>query len=456
MPALSPTFLHPLRALAATAVLAMRAAVRSRVVVALLILLAAGVVGIPRLVTGDGTPGSTLQVQLQYTLGYAAFVLGLATLWASCAAFGAEIDSRRFDLTATKPVHPLFLWLGHWTGILLLDAALLLAATVGVRLQLGLAPESAAVLSSRIVARPLLPDPRLEARETLERLRRENRLPPELPAAAVFRQLVLACEGRHTVLQPGEHASWRFRLERPIPSDGRLWLRVRFETGADMLSDVRGVFRMRRAGETAWRDLATVNELVRNELEIPVTNAALAGAADLELDFGYAAPPSAAAVLLQPRRTLAVLAPHGTFTGNLGRVWLSHLAVLAALAALGLTLGACFSFPVAAFVASAAWAVVLVTADNLQAGFVTDLELLVTHAGWIDRAARQVTLGVTSVMSPLLNTAPLAHAVAGERVPAAELRRVVLSGVLLYPAACAALGVFVLRRRELARQSAGN
>lgn len=452
-------FLHALRALGATALLSVRAAVRSRVVAALIVLLAAGVIGIPHLVAGDGSPGSELQVRLRYTLAFAVGILGLATLWASCAAFGAEIDSRRFELTAVKPAHPPTIWLGRWLGILLLDALLLLAVACVVRLQLGAAgghgpADTASRLVSRAVARPLLPAPEDEARRMFEELRRTDRLPREMSATSVYRQLVLENRNRYTVLHPGERANWKFHLLQPVAADGRLWIRLRFDTGADSLAGAGGVCRLRRPGETAWAAETTVQDLVSTEREIPVSAVALAGADELELEFTYQAAAEAAPLLIQPRRFLAVLTPQGSFTGNLVRVMLAHLAVLAALAALGLTLGACFSFPVAAFTATALLLVVIVTAGNPE----TDLQEALELGGPLsrmDRVSLAVSHGVDAATRPLLQPEPLSQAVAGERVPAAELARVLLWGFGLYPLALALVADRVLRRRELARQSAG-
>lgn len=454
--------LHALRAIAAVAGLSVRAAVRSRVVAVLLVVLAAGVIGIPHLVTGDGTPASEMQVRLRYTLTFAVGLLGLATLWASCAAFGAEIDSRRMELTVVKPVYPHTLWLGRWLGILLLDAVLLLGVVAGVRVQLGQnfahpagPADFASLLVSRVTARPLLPAPEDEARRRFDELQRANRLPQDLSPAAVFRQLVLECRNRYTLLHPGEHASWKFILPQPVAADGRLWIRMRFDTEAESLADVRGVCRLRRSGETAWATEVPVNDLVRNELELAVTAPPLAGAGALEMEFAYQAAPGTAALLIQPRRALAILTPRGTFTGNLLRVMLAQLAILAALAALGLTLGACFSFPVAAFAATACLLVVLVATGNASDDLLQDTIAAGGRPGLMDRVSFAVVRGIDAATRPLLQPEPLSQAVAGERVPGSELGRMLCWGGLAYPLLLALVAGRVLRRREMARQGAG-
>ena len=456
----TPALLSQLRALCAIAGLSIRAAVRSRMVVVLLVLLAAGVIGIPHLVTGDGTVASELQVRLRYTLVFGVSILGLATLWSACAAFGVEIDSRRMELTAVKPVQPLTLWLGRWLGLLLLDALLLLGVMAGVRVQLGpnrsVAGGSSdpSLLISRVVARPVLPAPEEEAQQKFAELQATRRLPADVAPASVFRQLVQESRNRYTVLHPGEPVRWQFRLLQPVPADGKLWVRMRFDTDATSLADVRGLCRLRRTGGAAWAAEVAINELAHNELELPVLAPSLAGTREFELEFLYQAPPQSAALLIQPRQALAVLTPCGTFTGNLGRVLLAQLAILAALAALGLTLGACFSFPVAAFTATAFLLAVLVntgrTAETLQEAFPAT-----TRPSLMERLSFAITRGVDHVTQPLLQPEPLSQAVAGERVPDAELWRMLGWGALAYPLILALLADRMLRRRELAKQSAG-
>lgn len=447
--------LPALRAIAAVALLSLRAAVRSRVVLVLLLILAAGVAGLPRLVTGDGTPASDLHIRLRYTLAFGTAILGLATLWSSCAAFAAEIDSRRIELTVVKPARPLTLWLGRWVGLLLLNAVLLAVVVAGVRWQLtGQRADGTrrdAALLCRTVARPVLPSPEAEARRIFAQLQQAGRLQPGVSAAAALRQLTREARNRYTVIQPGESVSWTFHLDCPVAPAGRLWLRLRFDTANDSMADVRGVCRLRRPEATAWDAAIPINDLVLNELELPVLAPHLAGARDLELAFAYQAPPQAAALLIQPRRSVAVLEPAGSFSLNLGRVWLAHLVLLAALAALGLTLGACFSFPVAAFIASALLIVVLASTGEVQADDASAPDETSDTHTLMTEASKAIVTSVDRITAPLLEPEPLAQAAAGEAVPAAELMRLVAWGGGVYPLALALLAACALRRRELVR-----
>ena len=64
----------------AIAGIAVRNAVRSRIVVILLAALLLAVVGIPLTIKGDGTVEGHIQILLRYSLGAATLLLSIATL----------------------------------------------------------------------------------------------------------------------------------------------------------------------------------------------------------------------------------------------------------------------------------------------------------------------------------------------------------------------------------------
>ena len=61
--------------------LALRAALRTKTVLALLALLIACTIGLPLLIKGDGTPQGELQILLSYTLSFSFGLLALAFLF---------------------------------------------------------------------------------------------------------------------------------------------------------------------------------------------------------------------------------------------------------------------------------------------------------------------------------------------------------------------------------------
>ena len=113
----------------------LRLAVRSKLVLTLLALLLAAIVAVPLQVKGDGTLKGEVQVLLTYSLGLAWVLLSMATLWAGCAAISAEIRGKQAHVLLSLPVHRWQVWLGKWLGLTVLNALLLAAA--GLLLRLG-------------------------------------------------------------------------------------------------------------------------------------------------------------------------------------------------------------------------------------------------------------------------------------------------------------------------------
>ncbi len=443
-----------IRRVLAIAALTVRTAVRSRLVAALLALLGLIAIGLPLLVTGDGTPDGELRLSLSYALGGAVGVLGLATLWTTCGAVALEIANRRLQLTWTRPVRGLELWFGKWIGIVLLDALLLVVVASVTRVALAWrATDTSSGAPIQLLSRsrhpPQLPSLRAEAEALLAR----NPPPPGLSRHAALQQLQQRLPERYVALAPGGELRWTFRLDRPLAPDTPLWIKLRFETDETTRMRVRGACRLTnpQGASVAFE----IDDFTVNELELPVPAAALAGSRDLTLHFRHVGEADTGSLLIQPRRGLALLEPCGTFTGNLARGLLVQLALLALLAALGLTLGTLFSFPVAAFCATGLLLATLVSTFAMHDALLEpDEPPGAGHeagATLRTRVSRAVVTGLTAAAQPILAPRPLAHLAAGERVPGSEIAHAVWWNLVCGPLVLACVGAGVLSRRELAR-----
>jgi len=109
----------------AIAQLSIRNAVRSKIVISLLVLLLASVVLLPLTIKGDGTLAGFIQILLSYTLGLASFILALTTLWAGSAAVASEINDKTIQMAAVKPVSRWQIWMDKWLGLNFMNAVLL-------------------------------------------------------------------------------------------------------------------------------------------------------------------------------------------------------------------------------------------------------------------------------------------------------------------------------------------
>ena len=117
-----------MRRIFAVANIAVRNAIRSKVVLSLLLLLLLILIGLPLTVKGDGTIEGYAQILLRYTLGVAGFILSLSTLWAGCAAVSNDIEDRFIQMTVSKPISRLEVWAGKWAGIMFINVFLLILA----------------------------------------------------------------------------------------------------------------------------------------------------------------------------------------------------------------------------------------------------------------------------------------------------------------------------------------
>ncbi len=443
------------RRIGGVTVLALRASLRTKVVAALLALLALCLAVLPGAIKGDGTPEGELHILLSYTLGFAFGILCLATLWASCALFAAEIDSARMQLSSVKPVRPAEFWLGKWLALLLLNAAALLTVYAGVYGQVRWRMHQSAWdalerPSSRRVARPLLPPPREEALQTYAQMKARNELPKGVGEKTVVRVLEEKAREKYDVVNPGERVTWKFRLARPVRSAQAVTVRVRFDTEFSTRAHVTGVCVLRSLERPEQAVEVPLDDFTQNEIEFAVDTRAFgalpeSGLRDFELNFRHTGDPKlASGLMLRFRQDVALLAPGGTFEANLLRSAFVHWSVLALLAAFGLTLSACFSLPVAAFVATVLLALTMVGNSVVQVVSEEDEKL------WRNRVGIWVSRGVHEVTRHALQAEPLTALTRGERLDAELLGTSLAWNVLLIPFLFAGAGCWVLRRRELA------
>ncbi|MBQ7667329.1 MAG: hypothetical protein IJS46_04965, partial [Kiritimatiellae bacterium] len=178
-----------------------RAAARSRLVLALLPLLAAATVALPLRLDADGTEAGALRMAVSWPLGAAFAILCVATLWTGGASIASEIERRRFSCDAVSPASALDIWLGRFLALVFLDAALLGCSLVAVfAVATVRAPEAARAPSRVVFERDLKYDEELAARLSGGDLRL---------AAAALEDLR---SGAFLPVSPGEARAWRFKV----------------------------------------------------------------------------------------------------------------------------------------------------------------------------------------------------------------------------------------------------
>src|SRR2546423_9527323 len=120
----------------AIARLTLKAAFRYRLVQILTVLLLGAVIGLPVIIKHDGTAQGFTQILLTYTLGSITTLLGFATLWLACGTLARDVEECQMQMVAVKPIARWEIWLGKWTGIMLLNLLLLAVSGAAVYLLL--------------------------------------------------------------------------------------------------------------------------------------------------------------------------------------------------------------------------------------------------------------------------------------------------------------------------------
>ena len=451
-----------MRKIYAIAVITVRNAVRSRVVVSLLAMLALVIIGLPLTVKSDGTISGQVQVILTYALSGVGILLSIATLWAACAAVSQEIAERQIHLVVAKPVGRTQIWIGKWAGLLAMNLVLLAVSGAAVYGSLrwrtaraALTEEERRQLNEEIlVARHVIPPVPIEvdaqARAIWEERRAAGAVPEnvsEADALEFIRQNLLA---QAFAVAQGGRVNWTFHLPAGTQMDRPIQVRFNMSSSSLVAESVPGrwiagpaelaeIFTYREEstpagfhtftvpGDAVGEDGRLVVTYV-NESERPVT------------------------VLFPPADGMRLLTYAGSFEMNLVRALLILLFHLAFLAALGVTAGSMFSMPVAALFA--VYTMVLIKATP----YIQSMASRTTYFGAAGEPRAPTALDLVTggffrlmnaVLAPLQTANPLDLLGVGQAVPWTWVGSVFAVKVLLYTTVVAVLGALVLNRREL-------
>ncbi len=463
--------------IAAIALLALRNALRSRILLVLFLLVLATSFLLPLAIRGDGTPEGLIRLHLAYTLGIASFLLTLSTLWAGCASISQEADDKTLQLLLVKPLPRLRLWLGKWLALVLIDA--LLVAAVGslsaltLRAKLhradfppdALSRARATTLASLQTLRAPLPDIDASVRAEYTSLRARRALPPDVPEATLLDSIRRAQLARLYSIPPGASRAWTF----PLPPRAPRTLHVQFRCDSSLpgSADIPATLSLHIAGQTFSRDLLALPGTSQTLLFPDLPPAASA-------TLSFATPPSARATLFfDPSDGLLLRHPLGSFPANYLRALALLFLRLALFAALGLTLGTLFSMPVATFLSLVLLLLLQLSsfisaaAQVDRATFVDQVAPFGASAHSPDPASPPPSLAARATanvlfyayratflsLRPLLEDRTIDSLSTGTRLPPRTLLRNLLHQGLLLPLLLALLSTTVLLHREWALPS---
>jgi len=457
------------RRLLALAVLAWRSAWRSRLLLTLIGLLALGLAGLPRTLAGDGTLAGRLKVLIHYNLGLSAMLLAAATVWTAAGAISLEVQGRQMNLVAVKPVPMWQVWLGKWLGITALNLALLAAAgavTFGYverarrdprvpAAQRRLAQEQ--ILTAR---RQVRPRPEPIAQTVAARWRQwlaQGSLPPGVSPAEALAQLRIQALNERAIVPPEGRRQWVFDPPRrgwTAALQGPIMARARCRASALEPLPVKGTWSVAGPDGAVRTGELPMEQGLGARYGLTLPRSAFAAAEPVTLRFANGPRAVSGTAVFDWDEPVELLLPEGGFAGNLARALLIVALLLSLLAALGLTAGALFSFPVAAFVSAGVLALALLSRTLALSG--REAEALLEHdhgpaapPSLLERAGANAGAALGAALEPVLGLDPLGRLADGILLSWGTVGRAACWAALGYGGALAALGSGGLRRREL-------
>ncbi|NLX05436.1 MAG: hypothetical protein GXY33_09855 [Phycisphaerae bacterium] len=343
-------------------------AIRTRLAISFMALLAGLIVLIVATASGDGTVAGKVQMFMSHTIGITHLLLSLLVIFLAARMVDQDIRTQRIDSLMTKPLARWQFLAGRWLGILLLATFLLglvMGASYGVvrffsREATGVDAVKLEnqVLVARTSYRPSLPD----VSEQVERIVRERGQDEELAELTPRKMRELVRDRLITASRtvgPQQGRTWTL-TGLPKPQEGSsdatdlLTLRFKYEPSKNTegvaeyqlhSNTILGqwiIGRRESPNQHMWLDAKPYR--TANEIRVPIN--AIEADGTLELSF-INRDPRGVAVNFPMEDGIEVLVRSGRFGPNFVRAFLLVLLTLVFLTTLALACSTFLSFPVA-------------------------------------------------------------------------------------------------------------
>ncbi len=453
-----------MQSILAIALISIRNAIRSKLVIVLLFFLLITLAGLPLTLRGDGTAAGHVRLMLRYTLGLSTLILSIATVWTSCAAISTEIRDRQIQMLMSKPVHAAQLWLGKWLGLTAMNAVLLFlcaSVTYGALLWTTrpgqLTEEERTELTEEILLaqRPLTPisvPMQNEIRQAYLDSRQRGEWPEEVTTSQIMPIIERRVRARIHSVAPGSFNRWTFRTPRLTAPDRPLLLRYRIGASTLDLEPIQGQWQIGPPG-SGTRESYPVSATPRTWQSLLIPADLINSDNQLTIEFAntHARPVT---LIFEPEDDLRLLVYQGSFLPNYARAILLILLHLGFLAAIGITAGAWFSIPVAAMFS---FYMLLLLQAGRFIGQIATREVHVAQSPDVSWFAETIATGtywiyalVNLVIQPVYAINPLEPVSAGEWISWAEVGTMLVIRIFVYSGLLMLIGVWHLRRKEVA------
>lgn len=420
----------------------------------------------------DRSAIETCQTTLTYALGLLLFLTAAATIWTASFSLSREIESYSIHLVVTKPCPAWKLWTGKWLGVFSLYASIFLIGTVCIygvfmwrvnrefkeleRLRL-----NEELLVGRKIHAPIPRDWKEIGRLEYDKRAKENNLPPAPNAEAAREIIVNQLKVQNIELANRQSFTWAFDNVRPAPGAKVLYFRYRTylsyidkyqKKSARLLWVVVRKVEGGAAGEAPrfeglpLEQAATTHAFT--EFIIPVEWVSKEGRIIVQctsLD-------NEEKVLFQPSDGPFVLSRETSFFSNYARTMLLAIFLIGFLAALGCTVSAAFGPPVAVF-AGCTYLIIGLLLQSLISGIDRGQAGELLFADTKDQVVYHVNVGLSKVFVSVGDLNASHSLIKGEEVEWRRVGEAALLLMLLRGGTIAGLGIWILARREFAKEA---
>ena len=464
-----------MKAFSAIMIQTVRSATRSRVFHVLFTLIILAVFLLPMTVSGDGTAQGLVQISLTYSLNVVVALISTTTLWLACSLLSREIEAYNMHMVLSKPCPRWLVWLGKWAGVfvmhlfILIVSALIIYALIIWRVNRGNFSEQERQrleMETLVGRRRFHPEPiRLAQSVEAEYQRRissgvvDQQHDPQAVKNEIMRSLI-AQEGE---VKPGEQKTWLFKNVKTQSDDDILYLRYRMYSGDSsdtnqlLIPCLWGFLLPDQIGQTS-EPFAMINQKVAGgsfqEFPVPAArvvdkerqNQVLVRFINLPAEFWGEG--QAASAIFQAKDRPVILCKVTGFFNNYMRSLVLAAFQIAFLAALGCTVGAAFSTPVAAFTAIS----YLVIGLSVQAAVSAPLQNedgSYQYKGLTEKAVHRFAQFVSVVVVSVDDLDATSDLIKGNLVEYRRLGAAFFNLILIRSGLISALGIWILTRREL-------
>jgi hypothetical protein len=449
-----------------------KSAIRYRLFWILAALLAASVIGLPLMLTSDGTAKGLTQILLTYTLTAVSTLLGIATLWLSCGTLAKDVEECQMQVVSVKPIARWQIWLGKWLGILSINAVLLALSGAAIYCLLqwraSRLPEKQQeylrkeIFVARAAARRPAEDLSPKVDLVFNKISKKFGSLTEYQIAELKQQIRGELTAEKTEVPPGFRRRWAVDLHTVADRlrDQPLVLRVKFHT-AKINPDAEYLLYW-VVGPTNSTEQVTIPEKLPpdsfQEFEVPPNLLDKSGVLWVDV---LNPPDNNTAISFPLEDGFELLYPESTFPVNFMRGIGVIFCWLALLASIGLATASYLSFPVAAF---ASLALLLM---GLSSGTVSSVVEQGTIMGYdssksayshspVDIVIVPVFRGALKIINLVEGFSPIDSLSSGRSITWTQLGLAVTQIVLLLGGFFCALGMIFFTKRELATAQGNN